>query len=221
MTTRASAGSGQAALCCRKANSNGLAGIGTLHREDNMIRLTLNIVTALLCASSAAWAGEPAASDVPTYARVCEPVVKPAFLPLPIGAVQPQGWLRDWAQSARDGITGHLDEWHPAFADGWKGIPIQCARRQARWHRMAARTIGLLARRGPPPGPGPPRRDARQEDPRPLGPRRGGSQQSGSRHLVRLLEKELQTARLRQLGAFANGPRAGGLVSRHRRQAGT
>ena len=52
-------------------------------------------------------------------------MVKPAFLPLPIGAVQPQGWLRDWAQSARHGITGHLDEWHPTFADGWKGIPIK------------------------------------------------------------------------------------------------
>src|SRR5208283_5121210 len=61
---------------------------------------------------------------VPNYARLCEPIVKPILLPLPIGAVQPQGWLRDWAQSARDGITGHLDQWHPTFADGWKGIPI-------------------------------------------------------------------------------------------------
>ncbi len=51
--------------------------------------------------------------------------MKPALLPLPIGAVQPQGWLRDWARSAREGITGHLDEWHATFADGWKGIPIK------------------------------------------------------------------------------------------------
>jgi hypothetical protein len=50
--------------------------------------------------------------------------VKPAFLPLPIGAVEPQGWLRDWAKCARNGITGHLDEWNPVFADGWKGTPI-------------------------------------------------------------------------------------------------
>ena len=61
----------------------------------------------------------------PNHARVCEPAVKPAFLPLPPGAVEPAGWLRDWAQAARDGITGHLDEWHPTFADGWKGIPIK------------------------------------------------------------------------------------------------
>ncbi len=77
-----------------------------------------------------ATAAQPArASDGPRqpaiYARPFEPAVAPAFLPLPPGAVEPAGWLRDWAQSARDGITGHLDEWHPTFADGWKGIPIQ------------------------------------------------------------------------------------------------
>ena len=59
------------------------------------------------------------------YARPFEPAIAPALLPLPPGAVEPEGWLRDWARSARDGITGHLDEWHPTFADGWKGIPIQ------------------------------------------------------------------------------------------------
>ncbi len=58
-------------------------------------------------------------------ARPFEPVVKPAFLPLPPGAVEPAGWLRDWAEAARNGITGHLDEWHPTFRDGWKGIPIK------------------------------------------------------------------------------------------------
>jgi hypothetical protein len=59
------------------------------------------------------------------HARAYEPVVPMALLPLPPGAVEPAGWLRDWAQAARQGITGHLDEWHPTFADGWKGIPIK------------------------------------------------------------------------------------------------
>jgi uncharacterized protein len=59
------------------------------------------------------------------HARPYEPVVRTGFLPLPPGAVEPSGWLRDWAQAAREGITGHLDEWHPTFADGWKGIPIK------------------------------------------------------------------------------------------------
>ena len=71
-------------------------------------------------------ASSPAHNDqIVNYARPCEPAVKAAFLPLPPGAVEPAGWLRDWAQSARDGITGHLDEWHPTFADGWKGVPVK------------------------------------------------------------------------------------------------
>ncbi len=59
------------------------------------------------------------------YGRISVPLVQPAFVPLPPGAVEPTGWLRDWALAARDGITGHLDEWHPTFGDGWKGIPIK------------------------------------------------------------------------------------------------
>ncbi len=46
--------------------------------------------------------------------------VQAAFLPLAPGAVEPAGWLRDWALAAGDGITGHLDEYHPTFHDAWK-----------------------------------------------------------------------------------------------------
>jgi len=84
-----------------------------------VLGVALILAAATLTTSSQA---EPA--PAPNCARVCEPTVKPFLLPLPIGAVQPQGWLRDWAESARDGITGHLDERHPTFADGWKGLPI-------------------------------------------------------------------------------------------------
>jgi len=58
------------------------------------------------------------------YERPYEPPVKTALLPLPPGAVEPQLWLRDWAVAMREGITGHLDEHHPVFADGWKGKAI-------------------------------------------------------------------------------------------------
>ena len=50
--------------------------------------------------------------------------VTPAFLPLAPGAVKPQGWLRDWALSMRDGMTGHLDEYDPVFKSGWLGQRI-------------------------------------------------------------------------------------------------
>ncbi len=65
-----------------------------------------------------------AVAPAANYSRVCEPKIKPAFLPLPPGAVEPAGWLRDWAMAARDGISGHLDEYHATFRDGWKGISI-------------------------------------------------------------------------------------------------
>ncbi len=44
-----------------------------------------------------------------------------AFRPLKPGAVEPTGWLRDWAVDARNGITGHLDERSPTFELGWSG----------------------------------------------------------------------------------------------------
>jgi uncharacterized protein len=45
-----------------------------------------------------------------------------ALEPVPLGKVKPRGWLRDWAVSAANGITGHLDERSPVFGESWKGI---------------------------------------------------------------------------------------------------
>ena len=53
------------------------------------------------------------------YARPYEPPTRPALLPLPPGAVQPAGWLRDWCLAARDGYTGHMDDVHPEFQRAW------------------------------------------------------------------------------------------------------
>ncbi len=44
---------------------------------------------------------------------------RPALIPLPPGAVEPAGWLRDWCLAARDGYTGHLDEYDPEFRRAW------------------------------------------------------------------------------------------------------
>jgi uncharacterized protein len=63
-------------------------------------------------------------SPVCDYARPGQPLIKPVFIPLPIGDVQPTGWLRDWAEAAANGITGHLDEYSPVFKDAWRGVPI-------------------------------------------------------------------------------------------------
>lgn len=45
-----------------------------------------------------------------------------SFVPLEVGEVMPCGWLRQWAESAAHGITGHLDEYEPVYQNGWKGF---------------------------------------------------------------------------------------------------
>ena len=47
--------------------------------------------------------------------------------------MEPAGWLRDWAVAARNGITGHLDERHRTFRDGWKDIPPLTAGNRQGW----------------------------------------------------------------------------------------
>jgi hypothetical protein len=75
----------------------------------------------------AAWPlPQPALSQGPesppravNYGRPFEPPTRPAFIPLPPGAIEPAGWLRDWATTARDGTTGHMEEVDPAFQRAW------------------------------------------------------------------------------------------------------
>jgi hypothetical protein len=64
-----------------------------------------------------------------------EPVAE-ALTPLPPGAVQPQGWLRDWAVSQAKGLTGNLDAYDEThvFAMGWTCEPIQIPGAKAAKH---------------------------------------------------------------------------------------
>ena len=74
--------------------------------------IAILISIAAIGSTNTAEAKEPKSSRQP---------VTPAFLPLAPGAVEPQGWLRDWAVSMRNGLTSHLDEYNPVFKNGWLG----------------------------------------------------------------------------------------------------
>ncbi len=81
---------------------------------------------ATIGASTAALAGEagaanpaPGKSEKANYARPFETSTRPALIPLPPGAVEPAGWLRDWCLAARDGYTGHMDEYDVEFQRAW------------------------------------------------------------------------------------------------------
>ncbi len=52
------------------------------------------------------------------------PLREKAFLELPLGAIQPQGWLRAQLGSMRQGLTGHLDSLYSSVVgprNGWLG----------------------------------------------------------------------------------------------------
>ncbi len=44
------------------------------------------------------------------------------FIALPLGAIEPRGWLRDQLTVQAEGLTGHLDEFWPSVSESaWKG----------------------------------------------------------------------------------------------------
>lgn len=91
---------------------------------------TVHTVVALfsiLGLAGTAWSQGAASENRTAYAMhgfVAEPVAGPAFIPLKPGAIEPEGWLRDWAVAFRNGITGHVDERHPVYKNGWRGVLI-------------------------------------------------------------------------------------------------
>ena len=64
------------------------------------------------------------------------------YIPLDLGQVKAEGWLRDWAQDAANGITGHLDEYEQVFEYGWLGRDI--AARQSDGDGVISSTGWLL-----------------------------------------------------------------------------
>ena len=53
------------------------------------------------------------------YAPPFETAVRSVFLSLPPGAIEPQGWLRDWAVSIKDGYTACMDDVDDEFKRAW------------------------------------------------------------------------------------------------------
>ncbi len=89
-------------------------------RSTAFSRLMVAISTAVLLSTYSAGLSGTAASPLPVnYARPFEPPTHPAFLPLPPGAIEPAGWLRDWCIAARDGFTGHMDDYDEEFKRAW------------------------------------------------------------------------------------------------------
>lgn len=63
------------------------------------------------------------AQRISNYTKITK--ASPSFVPLEIGQITPKGWLLDWAKTAANGITGHLDEYNDVFKHGWKGYGFE------------------------------------------------------------------------------------------------
>jgi hypothetical protein len=110
-----------------------------------------------------AGAGETGAAQQACYARPFEPPTRPAFAPLPPGAVEPAGWLRDWCVAARDGFTGHMDEYDDEFKRAWAPDHKMTGER-LRWPNGAWPYEGAAGHLPLSPGRVSGRRDADQSD---------------------------------------------------------
>jgi len=74
---------------------------------------------ALAFAFQAAAPGEEANKHYPTNRP---PLRQTKLVALPLGAVKPQGWLRDQLTLQANGLTGHLDEFWPSLVGSvWRG----------------------------------------------------------------------------------------------------
>jgi hypothetical protein len=93
-----------------------------LDRRDFLGALTAGAAAATLAAGrSVASGGAPAGA-----------IAAPAFRPLPLGSIRPEGWLLRQLRLQADGLTGHLDEfwpdvarsqWFGGTAEGWERAP--------------------------------------------------------------------------------------------------
>jgi hypothetical protein len=88
-------------------------------RYDSTTLLKLAVVGLVFARAWGADGAESGVAEHVNYARPFDPPTHPALIALPPGAVEPAGWLRDWCLAARDGYTGHMDDYAADFKHAW------------------------------------------------------------------------------------------------------
>ncbi len=95
-------------------------------------RTFLASVAAGVAAGAAPRAAKAATASSKSVAQPPSALANPAFKPLPLGSIRPQGWLARQLRIQADGLSGHLDEfwpdiaqsqWFGGTAEGWERAP--------------------------------------------------------------------------------------------------
>jgi len=89
---------------------------------------------SVVLAASAGWWFYQRVAGLPGKEAPLAVLAAPAFSPLPLGAVKPQGWLLGQLKLQTGGLTGHLDEFWPDVKDsGWIGGKAEGWERAPYW----------------------------------------------------------------------------------------
>jgi uncharacterized protein len=82
------------------------------------------VITGLLLISIACRETAGERESNPNYLNNRPPLRPNPYIELPLGAIKPEGWLKDQLETMADGMTGHLDELYPSVLgkrNGWLG----------------------------------------------------------------------------------------------------
>lgn len=94
------------------------------HRSIGVKGLLVAVSIAVLPAACHHRVSPSKHTQTSLYLQNRAPLKEKPYLELPLGSIQPKGWLLDQLQRMRDGLTGHLDEIYPDVMgkrNGWLG----------------------------------------------------------------------------------------------------
>ena len=83
--------------------------------------LTLFILVFSSCNQNERIKDKTPDAGISNYLQNRTPLQAKPYLELPIGAIQPDGWLLDQLERMKNGLTGHLDEIYPEVVGGRNG----------------------------------------------------------------------------------------------------
>ena len=92
-------------------------------RLNQLFLLLVILFITVLSLTAATGQSSPASQPTP-YPQNRAPLKEKPYLDLPLGSIEPQGWLLDQLHRMRDGLTGQLDSIYPSVMgkrNGWLG----------------------------------------------------------------------------------------------------